>query len=504
MKRSGAFKPATFLAAARPQTLLLSSAILLPAAAILLWDCALNRAPAASPTVSAPADQPQRQPVDLPSAADRKSQELSVVAQLGRKMFFDPSLSASGQLSCASCHSPANAYGAPNGLAVQFGGQKPRKAGLRAVPSLTYVGSTPAFTIGPNSNIADNDGPLQARVPAPGVKVASVAKADAAAAKAAFETVPRGGLDWADGATALLAEADETVPRGGLNRDGRAKTIQSQALGALLDPNEMTNSTVAEVLDHIKHAPYAEDMKELFGPTLFEQPALALDEALFAIARYQLEEPSFHPYDSKYDAYLAGKAKLSEAEARGLKLFEDPHKGNCSSCHIDKPSRDGKLPPTFTDYQFEALGAPRNRDIPANSDPNYYDLGLCGPLRKDYVDTAAYCGLFKTPSLRNVATRKVFFHNGVFHSLEEVLHFYVERETNPAKWFPTLANGEIDRYNDLPARYKQNVDVVDAPFNRKEGDEPSLNDAEIADVIAFLKTLTDGYQSEQSDDSPHG
>ena len=240
-------------------------------------------------------------------------------------------------------------------------------------------------------------------------------------------------------------------------------------------------------------------LKQLFGPTLFEQPGLALDEALFALARYQLEEPSFHPYDSKYDAYLAGKVKLSEAEARGQKLFENPNKGNCASCHIDKPSRDGRLPPTFTDYEFEALGAPRNKEIPANSDPNSYDLGLCGPLRKDYSNTADYCGLFKTPSLRNVATRKVFFHNGVFHSLEEVLHFYVERETNPAKWYPRLPNGEIDRYNDLPARYKQNIDVVDAPFDRKEGDEPALNDAEIADVIAFLQTLTDGYQYEQVD-----
>jgi cytochrome c peroxidase len=494
MKRSYAFSAAALACASVPRTLLLFFALFLPVAVILLCDSASNTAPAAPLAPATPNAEPQRQP-------GRQSPELSVVAQIGRRIFFDPSLSGSGQLSCASCHSPANAYGPPNRLAEQRGGRDLRKAGLRATPSLTYIGSTPTFTIGPNSNIADNDQPPQARIPAPGVKVASVAKADAAAAKAAHETVPRGSLDWASGAMAALAEADETVPRGGLDWDGRATTIQSQALGSLLDPNGMGNSSVAEVLDHIKRAPYAEDLKQLFGPTLFEQPALALDEALFAVVRYQLEEPSFHPYDSKYDAYLAGKAKLSEAEARGLKLFEDPHKGNCSSCHIDRPSRDGRLPPAFTDYQFEALGAPRNENIPANSDPNYYDLGLCGPSRKDYADTAAYCGLFKTPSLRNVAMRKVFFHNGVFHSLEEVVHFYVERETTPGKWYPRLANGEIDRYNDLPSRYRQNIDVVDAPFDRKEGDEPALNEAEIADVIAFLKTLTDGYQSEQPDDS---
>ncbi len=251
------------------------------------------------------------------------------------------------------------------------------------------------------------------------------------------------------------------------------------------------------MLDRLKRASYAEEMKALFGPAIFAQPALAFDEVLFAIVRYQLEERSFHLYDSKYDAYLAGKAKLSEAEERGLKLFEDPNKGNCSSCHIDKPARNGSLPPAFTDYEFEALGAPRNKDIPANQDPNYFDLGLCGPLRKDFAETGSYCGLFKTPSLRNVATRKVFFHNGVFHSLDEVMHFYVERETNPGKWYPRLANGEIDRYNDLPRQYKPNVDVADAPFDRKQGDQPALNEAEIADVIAFLETLTDGYHAEQ-------
>ncbi len=282
-----------------------------------------------------------------------------------------------------------------------------------------------------------------------------------------------------------------------LDWDGRAETIQAQALGPLLDQNEMNNHSAGEVLDRIKQAPYAEDLKRLFGPRIFEQPGLALDEALFALVRYQLEEPSFHRYDSKYDAYLAGKAKLSDAEAHGLKLFEDPRKGNCSSCHLDKPSRDGFFKSAFTDYQFEALAAPRNKDIPANQDPKYYDLGLCGPLRKDYANAGPYCGLFKTPSLRNVATRKAFFHNGVFHSLDEVMHFYVERETNPGKWYPKLANGEIDRYNDLPPQYKRNADVADAPFDRKEGDEPALNDAEIADVIAFLKTLTDGYQPEQ-------
>ena len=412
--------------------------------------------------------------------------ELSAVAQLGRKMFFDPSLSGSGQLACASCHSPSHAYGPPNDLAVQFGGPDMKRQGVRAVPSLRYLEHAPNFSIGPSTELADNDPPPpDAAAPAAGpsggdVKITAIAKADAVARAAAEATVPRGGLDW----------------------DGRANTMQAQALGPLLDPNEMDNRSAEDVLDRLKRAPYAGDLKKLFGPLIFNQPELALDEALFALARFQAEDPSFHPYDSKYDAFLAGKAELSEAEARGLKLFDDPQKGNCSSCHIDQATRDGVFQPVFTDFQFEALGAPRNHDIPANSDPHVHDLGLCGPMRKDYASTTAYCGLFKTPTLRNAAIRKVFFHNGVFHSLEEVMHFYVERETNPSKWYPKLPDGTVDRYNDVPPEYRSNVDIVDAPFDRKLGDPPALNDTEIADIVAFIKTLTDGYRPDHASANP--
>ena len=451
-----------------------------PTAAFRVWSirlavlsCAMLAMPLTIAETVSPANRPPAEPVA----------ELSAVAQLGRKMFFDPSLSGSGQLSCSSCHSPAHAYGPPNDLVVQLGGPDLKRPGVRAVPSLRYLEHAPNFSIGPSKETADNDPPPPDAAPVAAVlagatKVASVAKADAnkAALAAAEANVPRGGLDW----------------------DGRANTLQLQALGPLLDPNEMDNHSTADVLEKLEHAAYADDLKKLFGANIFNQRELALYEALFALARFQTEDPSFHPYDSKYDAVLAGKAVLSDAEARGLKLFDDPAKGNCASCHIDRATLDGVFRPVFTDFQFEALGAPRNRDIPANGDPRHYDLGLCGPQRTDYATSTAYCGLFKTPTLRNTATRKVFFHNGAFHSLEQVMHFYVERETEPAKWYPQRADGTLDRYNDLPAEVRGNVDVVDAPFDGKPGDPPALNDAEIADIIAFLNTLTDGYQSEQS------
>ena len=136
---------------------------------------------------------------------------------------------------------------------------------------------------------------------------------------------------------------------------------------------------------------------------------------------------------------------------------------------------------------------PRNRAIPVNGDPAHFDLGLCGPDRTDFLDRADYCGLFKTPSLRNVALRQSFMHNGVFHSLREVMEFYVERDTDPGKWYAHRADGTVEKYDDLPVIYHGNVNV-DPPFDRKPGQPPALDAQEIGDVIAFLGTLTDGYK----------
>jgi cytochrome c peroxidase len=130
-------------------------------------------------------------------------------------------------------------------------------------------------------------------------------------------------------------------------------------------------------------------------------------------------------------------------------------------------------------------------------------MGLCGPDRTDLMEHKEYCGSFKTPSLRNVALRKVFFHNGSFDSLEQVLRFYVQRDTAPQKWYPMDKNGKVRKYDDLPPGLASNVNV-DAPFDRQPGQAPALNDAEIADVIAFLHTLTDGYQAAHPAQGKHG
>jgi cytochrome c peroxidase len=96
--------------------------------------------------------------------------------------------------------------------------------------------------------------------------------------------------------------------------------------------------------------------------------------------------------------------------------------------------------------------------------------------------------------LRNVSTRKVFFHNGVFNSLEQALRFYARRDTNPEEWYPLAADGSVDKFDDLPRPLRGNVNTSEGPYNRQPGMAPALSEAEISDVVQFLGTLNDGYQ----------
>jgi cytochrome c peroxidase len=362
------------------------------------------------------------------------------LAALGKLMFHDASLSASGKQSCASCHAPDHAYAPANRLSVQLGGKEMHGAGTRAAPSLRYVQNVPPFT----EHFFDNDG------------------------DDSKDQGPAGGHDW----------------------DGRANSSHEQASGPLLSPEEMGNASPAAVVDRLRNAAYAERFRKAFGADIFARPRDAFAAASMALEVFQETPSEFYPYTSKYDAFLRGQVKLGPQESHGLALFNRADKGNCAACHVSEV-KSGAFP-AFTDFGFIALGAPRNRTLPANVAPDFHDLGLCGPLRTDLAARPEFCGLFRTPTLRNVAIRQTFFHNGVFHSLEEVLRFYATRDSEPARWYPRRPNGKVDKFDDLPAKYHSNVNM-EAPFGGKPGQAPALNRQEIADIIAFLKTLTDGY-----------
>lgn len=395
-------------------------------------------------------------------------QELSAMALLGRKIFYDASLSGSGKQSCAACHNPAAAFAPDNNLSVQSGGDDLHQAGVRAVPSLTYLYRQQNFSIGPDNPENESNNLQQA------------------AASSALATHTQ------KNARNTPTLAANIVPQGGLFWDGRVNTLQQQADGPLFNPSEMNAGSIAIVAEKLRHAAYAGDLVQLFGTGVLRDPTLLVSEALFALARFQIEDSDFHSFTSKYDAWLQGKARFTDSETRGYKVFNNPNQGNCAACHPDKPTRDG-LPPLFTDNQYEALGLPRNAAIPANRDSRYYDLGLCGPYRQDLKAQVQYCGMFITPSLRNVPTRKAFFHNGVYHTLEEVLNFYDLRDTAPQQIYPADSAGKTEKFNDIPQQQRANVDVTDPPFNRKPGETPAMSIQDMRDVIAFLHTLDDGY-----------
>lgn len=362
------------------------------------------------------------------------------MAELGRLAFFDPSLSASGRQSCASCHDPAHAYGPPNALAVQRGGADLQGYGTRAVPSLRYLRRTPiwfkTYVGNPRERLTDTD------------------------------NVPVGGFTW----------------------DGRFDTMAEQAAFPLLAANEMANAGAEAVVQSLSRSAYADQFRSVFGADIFTRPADALAALGQALQRFELDDPSFQPYSSKFDAVLDGKARFTAQEQRGFELFRDRERGNCAACHPVQMGANGAHP-LLTDFSFEALGVPRNPEIPANADPAYYDLGLCGPVRTDQRHEKSWCGLFKTPSLRNVATRGAFFHNGRFHTLEAALRFYVQRDARPAQWYPHPDGPQL--YDDLPLALQDNVDDIDPPLTQRKGDEPVWNAAEIGDVLAFLATLSD-------------
>ena len=211
-----------------------------------------------------------------------------------------------------------------------LGGPSLRAQGDRAVPSIAYLERQPPFSVGPDKD--EDETTSLAQMIAAGRDATRAVKTATATTQSAANVVPQGGLFW----------------------DGRVDTLQQQVAQPLLNPVEMANPSLAAVAVKLRHARYAPRFAQLFGSAILENTELLLSEAMFAVARYQIEDPSFHPYTSKFDFWLEGRARLSPPEMRGYRLFNDPARANCGGCHVDQASRDGQ-PPRFTNGQFEAL-----------------------------------------------------------------------------------------------------------------------------------------------------
>lgn len=352
---------------------------------------------------------------------------------LGRQVFFDPRLSEPMGTSCASCHDPRQAFSGNHGSTFGVAlGARPDLVGVRNVPSVLYVAYVPRLFF-----YQDDD-------------------------------------------------ALAPTPFGGLFADGRADDVPDLVRHPLLDPVEMHNRSLDDVVRKLRAAPYAEAFRHEFGAQVLDTTAAAM-AALGTAMESFLQSREMAPFSSRYDAWVQGKEQFTAQELRGLKLFKDPDKGNCASCHKFNETARNPARSLFTDFGYDAIGVPRNRAIPATRDARYFDTGLCATARaKGWPDSGQWCGYFRTPSLRNVAVRERFMHNGVFDQLRDAVAFYATRSIEPARWY---RDGAL--FDDVPAQYRGNVNAQTLPYNRRQGMPPALDDAEIDAIVAFLRTLTD-------------
>lgn len=362
---------------------------------------------------------------------------------LGKTIFFDERLSEPRGTSCASCHDPARAFAGGHGsnLGVPAGSRAGHFA-RRSTPSVLYMRHVPKF------HFFDDD-----EAPAP---------------------EPRGGFFW----------------------DGRADSLAELVQQPLFNPDEMNAGTPQHFAAKIADGPYAADFRVAFGEA--SSPGAVLQGVGVALEAY-LKSDEMTPASSKYDAYVRGQATLTEQERRGLEAFKDRRRGACSGCHRLQETSTNPAESMFTDYGYDAVALPRNRELPSNRSADSFDLGLCE--RKDTTTPSndpRLCANFRTPSLRNVAVRQSFGHNGFYKTLRDVVTFYALRAVAPDRIYPP---GQ--KFDDVPPKYAGNVNIYAPVYNRREGATPPLDDDDIDAIVAFLGTLTDApYVSQLGKSTP--
>lgn len=381
---------------------------------------------------------------------------LSPVEKLGKKLFFDARLSTPGGQSCAACHAPEVGWTGPvssiNGSGAVYPGVVHSKFGNRKPPSSAYGGISPLFHY-------DSDSSLFI-----------------------------GGMFWDGRATgeatqALMLELYDTTA---------GAPLADQAMGPFLNPVEQHSPNMKRVCLEVRKGGYQSLWDSAFPGVPLDCGKSSLErmyrQVAVAIAAYE-KSSEVNPYSSKYDYYLDNKVKLTTAELHGLQLFEG--KAQCSACH---PA------PEFTDFSFDNLGLPKNPHnpfyrMPPSINPDreaWIDPGLGGYLQtlpesyftnlglpKAGTVTANY-GKHKVPTLRNLDLRptpnfiKAYGHNGVFKSLQEIVKFYDERDA-------MIDQGLV-------------VPEVAENINNEELGNLGLTDQEEADLVAFLRTLSDGFK----------
>jgi cytochrome c peroxidase len=375
------------------------------------------------------------------------AQELTPVEKLGKALFFDKNLSLNKNQSCASCHAPEVGWTGPDEEINKGGGvyeaSVVTKFGNRKPPSSAYA--TPAM----NFHMTEQQGEFV------------------------------GGNFWDGRATGEVL----------------GSPAADQAQGPFLNPLEQAIPNANMLVEKVAASAYAGLFRQAYGADAFADVEKAYGNIGRAIAAYEASA-EVNQFSSKFDAWLAGKATLTAEERIGLELFEG--KAKCANCHTSKPGPNN-TPPLFTDFTYDNLGFPRNPDNPFYKEldvnpagANWVDEGLGGFLS----ETSLYkqfarenMGKHKVPTLRNIDKRprpdyvKAFGHNGYFKSLKAVVHFYNTRDK-----YPRCTND----------RQKPGVDCWPPPevglnINKEELGDLKLTEVEENAIVAFLKTLSDGF-----------
>lgn len=367
---------------------------------------------------------------------------LTQTEELGKALFFDANLSYPAGQSCAACHAPEVGWTGPHSVVnagvVVYEGANAGMFGDRKPPAAAYGGNSPV----------------------------------------------------------LYYDADQEAWVGGMFWDGRATgwtlgdPLAEQALGPFLNSREQNLSDAQAVIDIVKASDYADDFEAEAGMGaaiwLPVNTGYGYEVVGRSIAGYE-RSSEVSSYSSKYDAYLAGTAKLTGAEKKGMALFFG--KAECSLCHA-ADGVDG-APDDFTDFTYDNLGIPKN---PMNPVYDWFGMDFVDPGLGGFLESAGYdasvfepeWGKHKVPTLRNVDLRpkpkgqfvKAYGHNGYFKSLKEIVHFYNTRDVPGAGWKGVM--WPLAEYADT--------------VNTEELGNLGLTDREEDDLVEFMKTLNDGYK----------
>ncbi|MCA6441385.1 MAG: cytochrome B6 [Chitinophagaceae bacterium] len=268
----------------------------------------------------------------------------------------------------------------------------------------------------------------------------------------------------------LVFDASDSTYSGGFFLDGRVNSLREQAKLPFFNKLEMNNQSESSLAEKVKEASWFPLLEKLYGH--IDNPEKMINSMTDAISVFE-QSGSLNPFSSKFDYYLKNQVEFTKEEELGLQLFTNPLKGNCASCHITEPDPvSGKI--LFTDFTYDNIGVPKNPlnafySIPTLFNPDgikFVDSGLGRTVKMN-----RFAGQFKVPTLRNIAITAPYFHNGFFQTLEEVVHFYNKRDVES---FPRPE--------------------VELTVNHRETGNLKLSVAEEHAIVAFMRTLTDGYK----------